>query len=174
MEQSHYVEDTSRSTTTASGEARQLRPGAAELPVPKRGRSRVAAPVRADRPTRQGRLPRAPTAIAYPDKRDTDAAYARLLGTALRSERFTAIATHDDKLISHAIGLAKELCLPRDRFAFQVLYGIRARAQLDLARSGYREVVTAPLWIRLVSYLLRRLAERPATPAFLLRHAIRG
>ncbi|HST25827.1 MAG TPA: proline dehydrogenase family protein, partial [Gaiellaceae bacterium] len=44
--------------------------------------------------------------IAYPDKADVDAAYARLVERSLREGGFTAIATHDEKLIEHSIAFA--------------------------------------------------------------------
>ena len=44
--------------------------------------------------------------VAYPDKADVDAAYARLVETSLREGGFTAIATHDEKLIEHSIAFA--------------------------------------------------------------------
>jgi proline dehydrogenase len=116
---------------------------------------------------------REPPEVAYPDKRDTDAAYVRLLETALRGDGFTAIATHDDALISGALGLVRDLQIPHDRFAFEMLYGVRERTQYDLARRGYRVIVAVPYGPDWFPYLMRRLAERPANLAFLLRHALR-
>ena len=44
-----------------------------------------------------------PPEIAYPQKRDVDAAYARLVEASLEGGGFTAVATHDETLIEHAI-----------------------------------------------------------------------
>jgi len=115
-----------------------------------------------------------PANVAYPDKRDTDAAYMRMLETALRSSSFTAIATHDDTLIAYAIRLACDLQIPPERIAFEMLYGVRERAQRELAHRGYRVIVAAPYGPDWFPYLTRRLAERPANLAFFLRNAIRG
>ena len=108
--------------------------------------------------------------VAYPDKRDTDAAYARLLETALRGTGFVAIATHDDRLIAHATRLVSDLQVPHHRFAFEMLYGVRERTQQELAQRGYRVVVAAPYGPDWFPYLMRRLAERPANLAFFLRN----
>src|SRR5581483_229612 len=57
-----------------------------------------------------------PPEIAYPHKRDVDAAYVRLLETSLSGGGFTAVATHDETLIEHAISFAHERGIPKKRF----------------------------------------------------------
>ena len=47
-----------------------------------------------------------PPTVAYPEKSDVDAAYARLIERSLLAGGFTAIATHDETLIEHAISFA--------------------------------------------------------------------
>jgi proline dehydrogenase len=115
-----------------------------------------------------------PPEIAYPQKRDVDAAYARLLETSLSSEGFTAIATHDETLIEHAIAFAREHAIPKERFQFQMLYGVRPRLQLDLVGRGFDVLVATPYGPEWYRYLMRRLAERPANLLFLLRNLVRG
>ena len=115
-----------------------------------------------------------PAEVAYPEKSDVDAAYVRLLETALADAGFTAIATHDETLIEHAIAFAQERAIPPGRFQFQMLYGVRPALQLDLVRRGYAVLVAAPYGPDWYRYLMRRLAERPANVLFLLRNLIRG
>ncbi|MGH3008160.1 MAG: proline dehydrogenase family protein [Gaiellaceae bacterium] len=115
-----------------------------------------------------------PPEIAYPEKADVDAAYVRLMEASLVAGRFTAIATHDETLIEHAIAFAHESGVPPERFQFQMLYGVRSRLQLDLVRRGHAVLVAAPYGPDWYRYLMRRLAERPANVLFLLRNLIRG
>ena len=115
-----------------------------------------------------------PPEIAYPRKRDVDAAYVRLLETALAAGGFTAVATHDETLIEHTISFARERGIPRERFQFQMLYGVRSRLQLDLVARGFDVLVAAPYGPEWYRYLMRRLAERPANLLFLLRNLVRG
>ena len=115
-----------------------------------------------------------PPEIAYPRKRDVDAAYVRLLETSLRADGFTAVATHDETLIEHAISFAQERGIPKERFQFQMLYGVRPRLQLDLVRRGFDVLVATPYGPEWYRYLMRRLAERPANALFLLRNLVRG
>jgi proline dehydrogenase len=115
-----------------------------------------------------------PPDVAYPEKSDVDTAYVRLLETSLTGAGFTAVATHDETLIEHAIAFAREREIPRDRFQFQMLYGVRPALQLDLVRRGYAVLVATPYGPDWYRYLMRRLAERPANVLFLLRNLIRG
>jgi proline dehydrogenase len=115
-----------------------------------------------------------PPEIAYPDKGDVDAAYVRLLETSLRADGFTAVATHDEALIEHTISFAREHEIPKERFQFQMLYGVRPRLQLDLVGRGFDVLVATPYGPEWYRYLMRRLAERPANVLFFLRNLVRG
>ena len=115
-----------------------------------------------------------PPEVAYPQKKDVDAAYVRLLETSLAGAGFTAVATHDGTLIEHAISFAREQGIPQERFQFQMLYGVRPRLQLELVRRGFDVLVATPYGPEWYRYLMRRLAERPANLLFLLRNLVRG
>ena len=115
-----------------------------------------------------------PPEVAYPRKSDVDAAYVRLLEAALTGAGFTAVATHDETLIGHAISFAQQHGIPKERFQFQMLYGVRPRLQLDLVRRGFDVLVATPYGPEWYRYLTRRLAERPANLLFLLRNLVRG
>jgi proline dehydrogenase len=114
-----------------------------------------------------------PPEIAYPEKKDVDAAYARLVERSLTAGGFTAIATHDESLIEHAMAFADDNDIPRTRFQFQMLYGVRGRLQLDLVRQGYDVLVATPYGPDWYRYLMRRLAERPANVLFIVKNSIR-
>ena len=115
-----------------------------------------------------------PAEIAYPSKADVDAAYARLLEAMLSGGGYTAVATHDETLIEHAIRFADEHGIGRDRFEFQMLYGVRPRLQLDLASRGYKMLVATPYGPEWYPYLMRRLGERPANLLFFVKNLVRG
>ena len=115
-----------------------------------------------------------PAEIAYPQKRDVDAAFVGLLESSLAGDGFTAVATHDQALIEHAISFVRERGIPNERFQFQMLYGVRPRLQLDLVARGYDVLVATPYGPDWYRYLMRRLAERPANLLFFLRSLVRG
>jgi proline dehydrogenase len=115
-----------------------------------------------------------PADVAYPHKADVDAAYARLAETMLAGSGHVALATHDEALIDHAIRYADEQGVPRERFEFQMLYGVRPQLQLDLARRGYKVLVATPYGPEWYPYLMRRLGERPANLLFFVKNTLRG
>lgn len=115
-----------------------------------------------------------PAAVAYPRKVDVDAMYARLMERMLDGAGHTAIATHDESLIDHAVRYAEEHGIDRGRFEFQMLYGVRTQLQLDLVRRGYKVLVATPYGPEWYPYLMRRLGERPANLFFFLKNTLRG
>ena len=114
-----------------------------------------------------------PPGVAFPKKPDVDAAYVRLLEASLSGDGYTAIATHDEAIIEHAIRFAAEHSVARDRFEFQMLYGIRTQLQLQLVQRGYKVLVATPYGPEWYPYLMRRLGERPANALFFLRSVLR-
>ncbi len=111
--------------------------------------------------------------VAFSKKADVDAAYARLVRRSLEAGGFSAIATHDEALIDDAKRFAAEHRTGRDRFQFQMLYGVRAALQLQLVREGYDVLVATPYGPDWYRYLMRRLAERPANVLFIARNLVR-
>jgi len=114
-----------------------------------------------------------PPAVAFPRKADVDRNFIRLMARSLREAGYTAIATHDDRIIARAIAFITDHAIPHDRFEFQMLYGVRPALQLDLVRRGFRVRVATPYGPDWYPYLMRRLAERPANVLFMLRNLVR-
>ncbi len=113
-----------------------------------------------------------PQNIAYPQKADVDRNYLRLAERMLSSDGYTAIATHDEQIIDYVVNYTHSLGIERDRFEFQMLYGIRPQLQLELVQQGYKVLVATPFGREWYFYLMRRLAERPANAFFLIRNLI--
>ncbi len=114
-----------------------------------------------------------PASIAYPSKRDVDLSFQRLSELLLSSGTFQAIATHDEKMIRHAIEYARSNGVDRRAYEFQMLYGVRRDLQESLLREGYRVRVYVPYGSQWYPYFMRRLAERPANVFFLLGSVLR-
>jgi proline dehydrogenase len=114
-----------------------------------------------------------PPEVAYPRKDDVDAAYVRLVERSLSGEGYTAIATHDERMIEHAIAFAEREGIGRDRFELQMLYGVRPQLQADLVARGFKVLVATPFGPEWFPFFTRRLAERPANLGFVLRNLVR-
>ena len=113
-----------------------------------------------------------PARVAYPDKADVDANYARLMERLLIHGNHPAIATHDDRLIVRSQEIVEREKIPRERFDFEMLFGVRRDLQLRLVREGYRVRVYLPYGKEWYPYLVRRLAERPANIGFFVRSLV--
>jgi proline dehydrogenase len=114
-----------------------------------------------------------PASVAYPEKRDVDRAYVELVERGLGGGAYIAVATHDETIIRHVQAFTAREGIPRDRFEFQMLYGVRPALQRSIAAEGYKVLVAAPYGPDWYPYLMRRLAERPANVAFFLRNLVR-
>ena len=115
-----------------------------------------------------------PAEVAYPDKKDVDDNYVRVMKLLLSSGVYHGIATHDPKMIEATTGFAQREGIGKDAFEFQMLYGIRRDLQTQLARDGYNLRVYVPYGKHWYPYFMRRLAERPANIWFVLKNLIKG
>jgi proline dehydrogenase len=114
-----------------------------------------------------------PETVAYPDKADVDASYVTCMKALMQYGNYPGLATHDEKIIAEAKRFAAEKGIARDRFEFQMLYGVRRDLQEQLVRDGYRLRVYVPFGTQWYPYLMRRLAERPANVAFMTGNVLR-
>ena len=107
--------------------------------------------------------------VAFPNKKDVDDNFKKIIKTHLLNGNYTAIATHDDEMIEYTKRLVEEHNIPRDQFEFQMLFGIRVERQHELVKEGYKMRVYVPYGTDWYGYFMRRLAERPANVAFVLK-----
>ena len=114
-----------------------------------------------------------PDTVAYPRKEDVDRAYVELVERGLRGGAYIAVATHDETIIRKVQAFAAREEIPRDRFEFQMLYGVRSGLQRSVAAEGYKVLVATPYGPDWYPYLMRRLAERPANVGFFLKNLVR-
>lgn len=114
-----------------------------------------------------------PASVAFARKADVDRNYLDLMRLLLDQSDQPAIATHDERIIDQTKAYAAQKGIGRDRFEFQMLYGIRRDLQRRLVAEGYLLRLYVPFGKAWYPYLMRRLAERPANLFFLARHFFR-
>lgn len=110
-----------------------------------------------------------PAAVAYQAKADVDRAFVRIMQILLAEGRYPAIATHDPAMIAATKAFAAARNIPKEAFEFQMLYGIRRDLQAALVAEGYRMRVYVPFGTQWFPYFMRRLGERPANVAWVLK-----
>ncbi|WP_027956403.1 proline dehydrogenase family protein [Halobacillus kuroshimensis] len=107
--------------------------------------------------------------VAFPDKKDVDDNLKKIIRIHLMNGHYTAVATHDDEMIEYTKKLVEDGGISKDQFEFQMLYGIRVERQKELVEEGYKMRVYVPYGNDWYGYFMRRLAERPANVAFVLK-----
>lgn len=115
-----------------------------------------------------------PPEVAFPEKRQVDENYGELMRMLFADGFHPAIATHDAALLDLAKNLARECGLAASAWEAQMLLGVRRDLQESLVREGYRVRVYVTFGTQWVPYFMRRLAERPANVAFVLRSLVPG
>lgn len=111
-----------------------------------------------------------PAQIAFPKKRDVDKNFEELMKFLLLKGNYPAIATHDERLINEAIRFADKNGIPKERFEFQMLLGIKRKLQNRLVDSGYNVRVYIPYGADWLPYTLRRLRERKENLFFVIKN----
>lgn len=107
--------------------------------------------------------------VAFPKKEDVDENFKKLIQIHLLNGHYTAVATHDEAIIQFTKQFVKANGIPSGQFEFQMLYGIRTKRQLELMKEGYKVRVYVPYGTDWYGYFMRRLAERPANVAFIVK-----
>ncbi len=114
-----------------------------------------------------------PSDVAFPSKEEVDDSYRRLMERLLLDGRYPGLATHDDRLVDHALRFVDEHGIGPERYEFQMLYGIRRDLQERLVAMGQTVRVYVPYGTQWYPYYMRRLAERPQNVLFILGSVLR-
>ncbi len=108
--------------------------------------------------------------VAFPEKKDVDENYKKIIEMHMLNGNYTAVASHDEKIIQFTKELADKHGIAKDKFEFQMLYGICEDLQNKLVEEGYKVRVYVPYGKDWFGYFMRRLAERPANVWFILKN----
>jgi len=111
--------------------------------------------------------------VAFPKKVDVDENFKKLVLLNLELGGKTCLATHDERIIDWARRAFKDRGVAKDRYEFQMLYGIRPALQRQLAAEGHAMRVYVPYGRQWYPYFTRRLAERPANVLFIVSNLLR-
>lgn len=110
-----------------------------------------------------------PVSLAYDTTREVDRNFVRCLKVLMRGRGYPMVATHDPRLIDITGALAVQNQRAAGSYEYQFLHGIRTEEQRRLAELGERVRVYLPYGDDWYGYLVRRMAERPANTALVVR-----
>ncbi len=110
-----------------------------------------------------------PPTLAYKNMPAIRTHYMRCAEALLERGNYPGIATHDLRLIEAVETFVRERNIARDRFEFQLLYGVRPDLQRRLVNEGYRVRIYVPYGTHWAGYFYRRVTERKENAFFALR-----
>lgn len=111
-----------------------------------------------------------PATIAYKDRQEIRNNYLKSLELMLKNGNYVGIATHDEYLINEAYKMIKEKKIPKDKFEFQMLLGVREELREKINRDGYKIRVYVPFGKDWYPYSIRRLKENPQVAGYIFRN----
>ncbi len=114
-----------------------------------------------------------PPSLAYKNMSEIRTVFKDYAAELMKSTKNTRIATHDDHLIAWTKRYAEENRIPKERFEFQMLYGLRLSTCEDLVKEGYRVRIYVPYGTMWFPYFSRRLRERKENIWFILTNMLK-
>jgi proline dehydrogenase len=100
--------------------------------------------------------------IAYQDRQEIRDHFIEDLAYMLKNGIYVGIATHDKYLVDKAYEIIGELKVPKDKYEFQMLYGVTPQLRNSIVDAGHRMRVYVPYGKQWFAYSTRRLKENPA------------
>ncbi|WP_145407297.1 proline dehydrogenase family protein [Paenibacillus xylanexedens] len=114
-----------------------------------------------------------PATVAYQNASEVIEQFKLMIRHHLDQGVYTAVASHDDHIISWTKQYAKDRGISPDAYEFQMLYGLRMSEQERLAQEGYRIRCYVPYGTMWYPYYTRRLAEKPANLWMVVKNMFR-
>lgn len=107
--------------------------------------------------------------VALQHKRAVDEALRSLAFRALEAGAHVNLASHDERILAEAAAFVRGAGLGPERYEFQLLFGVKPALQQRLVDAGHTVRIYVPFGQDWYGYFSRRLAERPANLAFVVR-----
>ncbi len=110
-----------------------------------------------------------PASIAIKDRQAIRENYLKILKQMFMDGNYVGIATHDKYLIDEAYKMIREMNIPKDKFEFQMLLGVREDLRDKINNDGYKIRVYVPFGKDWYAYSVRRLKENPSIAGHIVK-----
>lgn len=110
-----------------------------------------------------------PPHVAYKDYQEIREHFLEDLEFILKNNIYVGIATHDNYLVNGSFELLKKYRTPRDRYEFQMLYGVTPELRHFIVAQGHRMRVYVPFGKDWFNYSTRRLKENPKIASHIIK-----
>lgn len=111
-----------------------------------------------------------PSSVAYKDTQMIRDNFLKMLECMFKNGNYVGIATHDEYLIDNAYRMIKELNIPKDKFEFQMLLGVRENLRDKINNDGYKIRIYVPFGEDWYAYSIRRLKENPQIAGYIVQN----
>jgi len=102
-----------------------------------------------------------PKEIAYKSYEEINQHFLEDLEFMFVNKMYPGIATHDKNLVERAYQLISKYNIPKEKFEFQMLYGVTPELRQSIVEKGYQMRVYVPYGEQWFAYSTRRLKENP-------------
>lgn len=102
-----------------------------------------------------------PEEIAFKERQQVRDNFLKLLEKMLDDGNYVGIATHDDYLVNGAYELIRKKNIPKNKYEFQMLYGVKEDLRDKINADGHKIRVYVPFGEHWYKYSIRRLQENP-------------
>ncbi|MBC8315875.1 MAG: proline dehydrogenase family protein [Bacteroidales bacterium] len=110
-----------------------------------------------------------PEAIAYKKHDEINEHFLKDLDYIFREKIYPGIATHDKFLVTGAYELIEKHQVPKDKYEFQMLYGVTPELRRSIVKKGYPMRVYIPFGKDWFGYSTRRLKENPKMASHIIK-----
>ena len=107
--------------------------------------------------------------IAYKKYQEINDHYLLDLEYMLRKGMYPGIATHDKPLVEGAYRLIEKYAVPKDKYEFQMLYGVTPELRKSIVDKGHTVRVYVPYGKEWFGYSTRRLKENPKMATHIIK-----
>lgn len=102
-----------------------------------------------------------PPEIAHKKYKEINEHFLEDLEFMFRNNVYSGIATHDKPLIEGAYKLIEKYNVPKEKYEFQMLYGVTPALRQSIVDKGHRMRIYVPFGKEWFGYSTRRLKENP-------------
>ncbi len=111
-----------------------------------------------------------PESIAYKDRQMVRDNFLKILRVMLKNGNYVGIATHDDYLVENSYKMIKDMNVPKDKYEFQMLLGVKEDLRNKINSDGHKIRVYVPFGKDWYAYSIRRLKENPQMAMYVFKN----
>ncbi|HET56547.1 MAG TPA: proline dehydrogenase [Ignavibacteria bacterium] len=102
-----------------------------------------------------------PEEIAFKGRQEVRENFLKSLEKMFDDGNYVGIATHDDYLIKESYRMIEEKKIPKNKYEFQMLYGVTEYLRDKINSDGHKIRIYVPYGEHWYAYSIRRLQENP-------------